>query len=49
MLESFLQEPERLTDEDVMMLLKIIFHRQDTQEVLNKLLERENPESPLVY
>lgn len=49
MLESFLQEPERLTDDDVMMLLKIIFHRQDTQEVLNKLLERENPESPLVY
>ena len=31
MLESFLQEPERLTDDDVMLLLKLIFHRQDTQ------------------
>lgn len=34
MLESFLQEPERLTDDDVMLLLKLIFHRQDTQELL---------------
>ena len=45
MLESFLQEPERLTD-DVMLLLKLIFHRQDTQELLKKLLEREKPETP---
>ncbi len=44
MLESFLQEPERLTDDDVMLLLKLIFHRQDTQELLKKLLEREMPE-----
>lgn len=36
MLESFLQEPERLTDDDVMLLLKLIFHRQDTQELLKK-------------
>ncbi len=36
MLESFLQEPERLTDDDVKVLLKIIFHRQDTQELLKK-------------
>ena len=41
MLESFLQEPERLTDDDVMLLLRLIFHRQDTQELLKKLLERE--------
>ena len=46
MLESFLQEPERLTDDDVMLLLKLIFHRQDTQELLKKLLEREKPETP---
>ena len=39
MLESFLQEPERLTNDDVMLLLKLIFHRQDTQELLKKLLE----------
>ena len=47
MLESFLQEPERLTDDDdVMLLLKLIFHRQDTQEQLKKLLEREKAEPP---
>ena len=45
MLECFLQEPERLSDDDVM-LLKLIFHRQDTQELLKKLLEREKPETP---
>ena len=45
MLESFLQEPEHLTDDDVMLLLKLIFHRQDTQELLKKLLEREKPET----
>ncbi len=32
--------------DDVMLLLKLIFHRQDTQELLKKLLERENPETP---
>ena len=46
MLESYLQEPERLTDDDVMLLLKLIFHRQDTQELLKKMLEREKPETP---
>ena len=46
MLESFLQEPEHLTDDDVMLLLKLIFHRQDTQELLKKLLEREKSETP---
>jgi nickel-dependent lactate racemase len=45
MLESFLQEPERLTDDDVMLLLTLIFHRQDTQELLKKLLEREKPDT----
>ncbi|RHU17918.1 glutamyl-tRNA amidotransferase, partial [Ruminococcus sp. TM09-4] len=38
--------PERLTDDDVKVLLKIIFHRQDTQELLKKLLERKKPETP---
>ena len=46
MLESFLQEPERLTDDDVKVLLKIIFHRKDTQEILKTMLEREKPETP---
>ena len=33
-------------EDDVMLLLKLIFHRQDTQELLKKLLEREKPETP---
>ena len=40
------EEPERLSDDDVMLLLKLIFHRQDTQELLKKLLERKKPETP---
>ena len=46
MLETFLQEPERLTDDDVMALLKVIFRKPDVQEMLKKLLEREKPETP---
>lgn len=46
MLETFLQEPERLTDDDVMALLKAIFRKPDVQEMLKKLLEREKPETP---
>ena len=44
--EPLIFELERLTDDDVMLLLKLIFHRQDTQELLKKLLEREKPETP---
>jgi len=46
MLETFLQEPERLTDDDVMALLKVIFRKPDVQEMLKKLLERKKPETP---
>ena len=46
MLECFLQEPESLTDDAVMLLMKLIFHREDTQELLKKMLEREKPETP---
>ena len=46
MLETFLQEPERLADDDVMALLKVIFRKPDVQEMLKKLLEREKPETP---
>ncbi len=49
MLESFLQEPERLTDDDVMLLLKLIFHRQDTQELLKKTAGTGESGNPLVY
>ena len=37
---------EALKEENHMLLLKLIFHRQDTQELLKKLLEREKPETP---
>ena len=47
--EPLIFELERLTDDDVMLLLKLIFHRQGTQELLKKMLEREKPENPLVY
>ena len=39
MLESFLQEPELLTDDDVMLLLKLIFQQQK-EEVQVLLLRR---------
>ncbi|MFZ2732108.1 MAG: glutamyl-tRNA amidotransferase, partial [Blautia wexlerae] len=28
------------------LLLKLIFHRKDTQELLKTMLEREKPETP---
>ena len=38
MLEGFLQKPLLLSDEDVYTLLKVIFHRQDVNELLNWVL-----------
>ena len=49
MLESFLQEPERLTDDDVMVLLKIIFHRQDTQELLKNCWNEEFTKGAIIH
>lgn len=40
MLETFLQEPSLLTDEDVMELLTYIFHGEAPQKKLKLLLER---------
>ena len=45
-LDCTVDEMMEFTDDDVMLLLKLIFHRQDTQELLKKLLEREKPENP---
>ena len=45
-LDCTVDEMMEFTDDDVMLLLKLIFHRQDTQELLKKLLEREKPETP---
>ena len=46
MRDIFVFAPLRRTADSVMLLLKLIFHRQDTQELLKKLLEREKPETP---
>ena len=50
--EAFLHHETRILDNagcfsiNVMLLLKLIFHRQDTQDILKKLLERKKPETP---
>lgn len=39
MLETFLREPTLLTDDDVMELLRFIFHNSDVQKKLDALIE----------
>ena len=39
MLETFLREPTVLTDDDVMELLRFIFHSESVQKKLNLLIE----------
>ena len=47
MLETFLQEPTLLTDEEVMELLTFIFHSEAVQKKLNLLIEnRKENEQP---
>ena len=43
MLESHLPHPESVTDEQVSTLLKILFHRSDTRQLMEKIL-KENEE-----
>ena len=47
MLESFLQEPERLTDDDVMELLTFLFHSEAAQKKLDMLIDerKKTPET----
>lgn len=47
MLETFLREPTVLTDDDVMELLRFIFHSEVVQKKLNLLIEsrKEAPET----
>ena len=40
MLESYLPCPEAVTDEQVSSLLKVLFHRNDTKELLERMLEK---------
>ena len=46
MLESHLPHPESVTDEQVSTLLKILFHRSDTRQLMGKILKvnEENAE-----
>lgn len=39
MLEKFLREPSLLTDDDVMELLRFIFHSSDVQKKLDAMIE----------
>ena len=43
MLESHLPHPESVADEQVSTLLKILFHRSDTRQLMGKIFE-ENKE-----
>lgn len=39
MLEAFLQEPLLLTDDQVYLLLKVIFHRPDVDQILKQMIK----------
>ena len=45
MVESFIQEPEKLTDDQVMELLTVAFRQPEVSELLQKMLEeaKANP------
>ena len=45
MLETFLQEPTLLTDDDVMELLTFLFHGESAQKKLNLLIEKRKKEA----
>ena len=44
MVESFVEEGEGVRDDDVMVLLKVIFEREEREEVLKKVVEGEKGE-----
>lgn len=44
MLENFLKEPELLSDDQVIELLKIAFRQTDVQEALTEMLKTVDPE-----
>lgn len=46
MVESFIQEPEKLTDDQVMELLTVAFRQPGVSKLLQKMLEEEK-EKPL--
>ncbi len=38
MLESYLPQPEAVTDRQISAILKVLFHRNDTKELVEKIL-----------
>ena len=46
MLESFIPNPELLTNDQIMDLLKIAFRQKEVQEALQEMVKRAAPEEP---
>jgi len=40
MLESHLSHPELVTDEQVSMILKLLFHQSESQQIIKKILSQ---------
>ena len=46
MLESFIPNPELLSNDQIMALLKIAFRQKEVQEALQEMVKRAAPEEP---
>ena len=46
MLESFIPQPELLSNDQIMELLKIAFRQKEVQEALQEMVKRAAPEEP---
>lgn len=44
MLESYLPHPETITDEQVSAILKILFHKSDSRQLMEKILAENQEE-----
>ena len=44
MLESYLPKPEAVTDEQVEMFLKLLFHQSDTHELMQRIFSNTQKE-----
>ena len=46
MLESYLSQPENVTDEQINVILKTLFHRNDISQYIEKILAENGKEEP---
>ena len=46
MLESYLPHPENVTDEQIDVILKTLFHRNDIRQFIEKILAENGKEEP---